>query len=131
MFCERHKHRTKGFLMTFFHWLLLALAIADVLMAVVQLTLLSAMRLIVYDMKPPVAWLVTVGPSVAVLVLSIWSLRTPLDSYPHWGVALLIVAYLAFMVVLVFQVAAAMPILDKRREWDEQNTARDRAMGQH
>lgn len=128
MFCERHKHSDKGVLMTFFHWTLLAIAIADVLVAIVQLTFLSSMRLIVYDMKPPMAWSVVVGPSVVVLALTIWSLKLPLDSHPNSGLVLLVMTSVILALVIVFQIAAAKPIMDKRREWDIENEKRDRVV---
>lgn len=114
--------------MIVFSWVLLGLAIAGLLFAIVQLFLLSEMRLIVYNMKPHVAWAVVVGPSALVLVVAIVALSLPHESHPHSAPAVLILGYVLLAIVGIFQGSATKPIMEKRYEWDADLEQRNRAV---
>ena len=111
--------------MPVFSSILLGLATADILFAIVQLYVLSSMRLIVNEMKPTTAWLMTVGPAVLVFVLAFLALNAPeIQMIIMWQ----IMGYSALVIFTIFQVAATKSIFDRRFEWDKENEKRQRVM---
>jgi len=109
-------------------WILVGLAIADVLFAVVQLFFLSSMKLIVYDMTPLGAWLMAVGPAVFILLWALNILTYSPTEHPNLWLLSIIAGYMALLIWAIFQGAAAKSIVDKRREWDADIAIRNKAL---
>lgn len=70
------------------------------------------------------AWLCVVGPPVLVLLLAVASMNDK-----DFGVLWLLLGYGVLIIAGIFQAAATVPILARRREWDAQNQQRDAVRG--
>jgi len=107
-----------------FSWILLVLAVVDIVFTIAQLFMLKGMKLIIHEMHIGLAWLLVVGPPVFVLLLAILALNDK-----DTGVLWLLMGYGLLAIAGVFQAAATVPILARRREWDAQNKQRDSVRG--
>ena len=110
--------------MLIFSWILLVLAIVDIVFTIGQLIMLKGMKLIIHEMHIGLAWLFVVGPPVFVLAFAILSLNEK-ELALFW----LVSGYVVLVIAGVFQAAATVPILARRREWDAQNKQRDSVRG--
>ncbi len=111
-----------------FSWILLGLAILDVLAAMVLLWWLRAMNTVMHEKSLGFAWGFVVGLPALTIVLAIVALNLPFANHPNSGIITLTLGYVWFTIMAVYQGGMTAAVITKSREQDTANERRVRAL---
>jgi len=117
-----------GVLMIIVSWILVVLALVQVLVAAVQLYLLSVMKVVDVDARPVASRLAVVIPSLIVLVLAICAVIWSPNMQSVVGGLLPAITVIVGGVVAIKQYINATSIKEQRQKWDEANAKRPHSM---